>query len=125
MRNRIWQLVPAACLAAALLASPGAGTALANGARADDREPVERGRAIAAAQCARCHSIEKTGDSPLPIAPPLREFAARWPLDQLEEAFAEGIITGHPDMPQFVFQPDDIAALIVFLDWVAEHEEAR
>jgi hypothetical protein len=31
---------------------------------------------------------------------------ARYPLEALEEALAEGIVTGHPDMPQFALEPD-------------------
>ena len=39
----------------------------------------------------------------------------RYPVESLEGAFAEGISTGHPTMPQFRFEPDQIANLIAFL----------
>jgi hypothetical protein len=29
---------------------------------------------------------------------------------------AEGIVSGHPDMPEFVFQPDEITAILGYLD---------
>ena len=32
----------------------------------------------------------------------------------LEEAFADGITTGHPEMPRFQFEPDQIDDLIAF-----------
>jgi mono/diheme cytochrome c family protein len=36
-------------------------------------------------------------------------------VDSLEEAFAEGISVGHPAMPQFAFAPDDVRALVAYL----------
>jgi hypothetical protein len=36
-------------------------------------------------------------------------------VETLEEALAEGIVTGHPSMPQFQFEPDQINDLIGFL----------
>ncbi len=44
---------------------------LADGARAE-AEGVQRGREFARANCARCHSIERAGESPLKPAPPFR-----------------------------------------------------
>ena len=82
--------------------------------RADDAA-VARGRALAEKNCGRCHALGRTGESPLAKAPPFRTFAQRWPLESLEEALAEGIVTGHPDMPEFVFTPEEIGALIAFL----------
>ncbi len=82
--------------------------------RADDTA-VAQGRALAEKNCGRCHALGRTGESPLAIAPPFRIFAERWPLESLEEALAEGIVTGHPDMPEFVFTPEEIGHLIAFL----------
>ncbi len=65
--------------------------------------------------CADCHGIDKVGSSPLPLAPPLRDLHERYPVENLEEAFAEGIMTGHSEMPQFRFEPDQIDALIAYL----------
>ncbi|EAQ35997.1 hypothetical protein NB311A_11167 [Nitrobacter sp. Nb-311A] len=39
----------------------------------------------------------------------------RYPVETLEEALAEGIITGHPSMPQFQFEADQINDFIAFL----------
>jgi mono/diheme cytochrome c family protein len=33
----------------------------------------------------------------------------------LEEALAEGISTGHPDMPEFIFEPDQIEAILAYI----------
>ena len=39
----------------------------------------------------------------------------RYPVEMLEEALGEGISTGHPSMPQFQFEPDQIGDFIKFL----------
>jgi cytochrome c len=39
----------------------------------------------------------------------------RYPPDNLAEALAEGINSGHPDMPEFVFQPPEIEAIVTYL----------
>jgi cytochrome c len=76
---------------------------------------VERGRAFARANCSNCHSVDKISPSPLPIAPPFRTLHERYPIETLEEALAEGIITGHPNMPEFRLEPDQVGDVIAFL----------
>lgn len=61
----------------------------------------KRGKAFAQANCARCHAIDRVSKSPVEIAPPLRTLHRRYPIDSLGEALAEGISTGHADMPVF------------------------
>jgi cytochrome c len=79
--------------------------------------PISRGRAIANANCARCHAVGRLGESPNPKAPPFRLLHRRFPLEQIEEALAEGIMVGHngPEMPQFVLAPAQINDLIAYL----------
>ena len=77
--------------------------------------PSARGQAIAERLCARCHSIRDQGDSPMGLAPPFRDLAKRYPIEHLAEALAEGIITGHPAMPAFTFEPRDIEALLSYI----------
>ena len=48
-------------------------------------------------------------------APPFRVVVTRYPPEDLAEALAEGIVSGHPDMPEFVFQPDEIEAILAYL----------
>jgi cytochrome c len=76
---------------------------------------AQRGQAIARANCASCHSIDKASESPLKTAPPFRALHERYPIDNLEEPLAEGIVTGHPGMPEFRFAPDQINDFITFL----------
>jgi cytochrome c len=75
----------------------------------------QRGRTFALNNCARCHSIDKVTESPLKIAPPFRTLHKRYPVETLAEAFAEGIQTGHPTMPEFRLDPDQIHDLLSYL----------
>lgn len=66
--------------------------------------------------CARCHAIDATSTSPEPKAPAFRDALKKYEPSALEEALAEGIVTGHEQMPQFVFEPNQIAAIIAYLE---------
>lgn len=83
---------------------------------AEQARLAEVGRAIAKQNCARCHAIEMTDESPHEKAPPFRLVVERYPSEDLAEALAEGIVSGHPDMPVFVFQPPEIEGFIAYLD---------
>ena len=48
-------------------------------------------------------------------APPFRVVVTRYPPEDLAEALAEGIVSGHPDMPEFVFQPAEIESIVTYL----------
>ncbi|MEZ5870943.1 MAG: cytochrome c [Nitratireductor sp.] len=78
-------------------------------------QPVAHGEALVVANCSPCHAIGKTGDSPHSDAPPFRTLSERYPIDALEEAFAEGIETGHPDMPSFSAEPEQIADILAYI----------
>lgn len=76
---------------------------------------VTHGRALVETNCARCHGIDTTDKSPHPEAPEFRTLSQRYPVDALEEAFAEGIVTGHPDMPEFKATPEQVRDIIAYL----------
>lgn len=80
-----------------------------------DEQLVAEGRAFAEENCSRCHAVGPTGTSPNPDAPPFRTFQTLWPLESLEEALGEGIVVGHPDMPQFELDEPEIDALLAYL----------
>lgn len=92
-----------------------AGLLGATAVRAED-DP-EAGHALVTENCSRCHAVEQTGDSPNPDAPPFRTFSSKWPLEDLEEALAEGIVVGHQgiEMPEFEFEPEQIGDIIAYL----------
>lgn len=75
----------------------------------------QRGKTFALNNCARCHSIDKVTASPLKIAPPFRILHNRYPIETIAEALAEGIQTGHPTMPVFQLDPDQIHDLLAYL----------
>ncbi len=75
----------------------------------------EQGKRLALTHCARCHSIDKVSPSPLKIAPPFRTLHERYPVDTLQEALAEGIVTRHPSMPEFRFDGDQVGDFIAYL----------
>ena len=75
----------------------------------------QRGKTFALNNCARCHSIDKVSPSPLKIAPPFRTLHLRYPIETLGEALAEGISTGHPTMPEFRLDPDQIHDVLSYL----------
>jgi mono/diheme cytochrome c family protein len=81
---------------------------------------LAHGQALVEANCSPCHAIGKTGDSPHAEAPLFRTLSKRYPIDTLEEALAEGIVTGHPDMPEFIATPDQIADIIGYLESIQE-----
>ncbi len=76
---------------------------------------AQRGVVIARTYCGRCHSIDKVSPSQLSIAPPFRDIHKLYPVELLEEPLAEGLVTGHPSMPEFRFDPDQIGDFIAFL----------
>jgi mono/diheme cytochrome c family protein len=81
---------------------------------------TEHGRALVEVNCARCHAVTKTDKSSHPDAPPFRTLSERYPISDLEEALAEGILTGHPDMPEWIASPDQIDAIITYIGTLQE-----
>jgi cytochrome c len=80
-----------------------------------DELSVQRGKAFARANCARCHSIDRSSRSPHRNAPPFRTLHTRYPVETLEDALAEGLSTGHPRMPEFRLEPGEVGDFIEFL----------
>lgn len=42
----------------------------------------------------------------------MRVLGQRYPVEALEEAPAEGFMSGHPNMPEFEFDADGVGAII-------------
>jgi cytochrome c len=83
------------------------------------RLAAEGGR-ILGEKCARCHAVGREGDSAMAAAPPFRSLNRKYPVGHLAEALAEGITTGHEAMPEFVFSTSEIAAILAYLETIAE-----
>ncbi len=79
-------------------------------------QQIAQGEIIVERACASCHEVDPNATSPHPDAPNLSNLSQEYPVALLDEAFAEGIMVGHPDMPEFKLQPDQIEALIGYLE---------
>jgi mono/diheme cytochrome c family protein len=86
------------------------------GAEKEPDTPIGVGHQLLASNCARCHAIESEGESPMAKAPAFREIVKRYDPENLEEALAEGIVTGHAGMPELSFAPENIAAIVAYLE---------
>ncbi len=80
-----------------------------------EAQDVAQGERLATERCGSCHAVGRTGTSPRPNAPAFRDLHRRYPVDDLAEALAEGIVTGHPDMPEQSFSQPEINALLAYL----------
>ncbi len=90
--------------------------AMAGPALAQERTKVEaRGEALLAKNCSRCHAIDRSSASSHPEAPAFRTLSRKYPIEGLAEALAEGLFTGHPDMPEFIFEADEVGAILAYL----------
>lgn len=90
-----------------------------------DQADAMRGHDLAVARCGACHAVEAGGRSPLRKAPAFRTLHRRYPVESLDEALAEGIVAGHPDMPSDPWEAGDIADFIAYLEWLAPFRSQR
>jgi mono/diheme cytochrome c family protein len=94
--------------------------ALPQPAAAQEQEASQRAEALLSAQCSRCHAIGRSGASPRPDAPLFRTLSRKYPIESLAEALAQGLSVGHEDMPEFVFAPGDVGAILDYLRSIQE-----
>ncbi|WP_233586933.1 cytochrome c [Caulobacter sp. 602-1] len=91
------------------------GAVVAAPAAASPPDPVARGQVIVERDCAGCHAVGRTGDSPNPQAPRFRQLHERYDVEALSEALTEGLTVGHGPMPEWSFGPADNAAILAYL----------
>jgi mono/diheme cytochrome c family protein len=84
----------------------------------------ERGETLIRRHCGGCHAIGALDSSPEPAAPPLRDLNRRYEPEMLGEALGEGLLSGHPLMPEFRFEPDDVEAILEFLKSIQVRQPA-
>ncbi|WP_246104971.1 c-type cytochrome [Rhodoligotrophos appendicifer] len=97
-----------------------AGVTAAQAETPSETPSIRRGRALVQLYCSSCHAIGLTGESPLAIAPKFRDLHKNYPVEDLSEALAEGIVTGHPSMPEFQLHPAEIIDVIGYLKTLEE-----
>lgn len=105
----------AGAAALAVLVTAWAPQVLASPSELTPREQIELGRRLAERNCGMCHAVGSTGVSRDPEAPPFRHLNRRMRVDDLGEGLATGILTGHPDMPQFRFEPREVVAIVRYV----------
>ena len=88
-------------------------------AAAQNLPDIANGKALIEENCSRCHGIGLTDKSPHPQAPEFRSLSKKYPIASLEEAFGEGIFTGHPDMPAFQMTPEQITGVIAYIESIS------
>ena len=109
--RRLRQVAIGAALVLGLTAMPAA---------AAQKDLTDKGKVLVEQNCSRCHAIGKEGASTHPEAPPFRTLSSRYPIEDLAESLAEGIVSGHPDMPIFVFSATDVEAIIEYLNSIQD-----
>ncbi|QDG79626.1 cytochrome c [Labrenzia sp. PHM005] len=87
----------------------------ADGAYPSDPASLASGLELAEIHCATCHAVTKTDTSAKADAPAFRDLSSRYPLENLEESLAEGIVTAHENMPEVAFEPGDIDVFLGYL----------
>jgi hypothetical protein len=45
----------------------------------------------------------------------MRSLKQRWPVENLAEALAEGVMVGHPEMPEVTLTTSEIDAFLAYL----------
>jgi len=105
-------------LAIAVTALVGAG--LFSAAMAAEKDLTDKGEVLVRENCSRCHAVGLEGDSPKAEAPLFRTLSSKYPIEDLAESLAEGIVSGHPEMPIFIFSPHDVDAIIAYLESIQE-----
>jgi mono/diheme cytochrome c family protein len=80
----------------------------------------EFGNELLRQRCASCHAISVTDQSRHSSAPAFRDIVKRYKPELLAEALAEGILTGHPDMPVIAFQPHEVGAIVQYLEQLSK-----
>lgn len=103
----------------------GFGALVSAPALAVEKDLTQKGEVIVREHCGRCHAVGLTGSSPNEDAPPFRTLSSKYPIDSLAESLAEGIMSGHPDMPVFVFTPHDVDAIIDYMQSIQEEPDAE
>jgi cytochrome c len=91
----------------------------------DQRALESHGQGLLSTNCSRCHAIGRAGNSTHPEAPPFRTLGQRYPIEILAEALSEGLSSGHPDMPEFRFEIDDVDAILAYLKSIQEKESSK
>lgn len=85
-------------------------------AAAETDKLVNEGRALAERNCAWCHAVGKTGDSPNPRAPRWRDLNKRHPIQALRDPLTRGIARPHDEMPKFQLSDEETDRIVAYIN---------
>lgn len=88
-----------------------------------DSPQIIHGRELAQKYCAACHATGRRDASPNAEAPAFRTLSDRYPVSDLAESLAEGIVAGHDEMPEIRFPAADVEAMIAYLESIQLHPD--
>ena len=100
---------------AALLLVVVTGVLFQNAQGRADEQNIKLGGQLVLDKCSQCHAVGTDDTARHPEAPNFRDLSRNYPVEHLAEALAEGIITGHPDMPAFEFEAERVDQIIDYL----------
>jgi tetratricopeptide (TPR) repeat protein len=83
---------------------------------AESDKLIAQGKTLAEKNCAWCHAIGSTGDSPNPRAPRWRELSKKHPVLALREPLTRGIVRPHDEMPKFELSDKDIDTIVAYIN---------
>lgn len=82
---------------------------------------IVHGYEMARQYCASCHAIGTSGSSPHSGAIPFRKLSTLYPVDSIGESLVEGLMTGHPDMPEYQFSAEAADDFIAYLESIQQN----
>jgi len=83
---------------------------------AESDKLIAQGKVLAERNCAWCHAIGETGDSPNPRAPRWRDLYKQHPVLALREPLSRGIARPHDEMPKFQLSDQEIDTIIAYIN---------
>ena len=89
------------------------------GVAAESDRLVAEGKLLAERNCAWCHAIGKSGDSPNPRAPRWRDLHKRHPILALREPLTRGIARPHDEMPKFELSDQETDRIVAYINSLA------
>lgn len=83
---------------------------------AESDKLIAQGKTLAEKNCAWCHAVGPTGDSPNPRAPRWRDLYMKHPVLALREPLTRGIGRPHDEMPKFELSDKDIDTIVAYIN---------
>jgi cytochrome c len=87
---------------------------------AQAQDVSRQGRALLKEFCGECHAIGSRDRSRQATALPFRHLGRKFDLDEFPRMLRRGMLSGHPDMPEFKFKSEDARAAVVYLRSIQE-----